>query len=231
MHDGEEVLSDRLKVLHARWHDVRHEVKRVQAALAMTLLRPVSATTRQIIFVTCHFMNLDSTMTIYKVGLISDTHIPSRAPEVPERVLDFFKREGVELILHAGDLTTPRVVAQLERVAPCIAVRGNMDRDEGLRDLPTYAEVTRLGHRIGLTHGWGGPSGFTGRILDGLPPDRPEVVVCGHTHNAFVESAGGVTFVNPGSPTDTKFTSTNTIGVLTISSGEVRPKIVDMGDL
>lgn len=41
------------------------------------------------------------------IGLISDTHIPDRADKIPITVLEAFK--NVDLIIHAGDLTSIRV--------------------------------------------------------------------------------------------------------------------------
>ena len=63
------------------------------------------------------------------IGLISDTHIPDRARELPEKVIEAF--ENVELIIHAGDLTSPKVIEELENIAPVMAVQGNMDRVNG----------------------------------------------------------------------------------------------------
>ena len=67
------------------------------------------------------------------IGLISDTHIPDRARILPTKVIEAF--EDVELIIHAGDLTSPKVIEELEEIAPVMAVQGNMDRARGI-DLP-----------------------------------------------------------------------------------------------
>ena len=66
-------------------------------------------------------MNLKDNMII---GLISDTHIPDRADKIPITVLESFKK--VDLIIHAGDLTSIRVKKELERVAPVLAVQGDI---------------------------------------------------------------------------------------------------------
>ena len=68
------------------------------------------------------------------IGLISDTHIPDRAKEIPEKVFEAFSE--VDLIMHAGDLTSPKVIDDLEQIAPVMAIQGNMDRARGI-DLPT----------------------------------------------------------------------------------------------
>ena len=59
------------------------------------------------------------------VGLISDTHVPVRAKEIPKRVFKVF--ENVDYIVHAGDLVELSVVDELEQIAPVLVVYGNMD--------------------------------------------------------------------------------------------------------
>ena len=71
------------------------------------------------------------------IGLISDTHIPDRAKEIPQKVFDAFSE--VDLILHAGDLTSLKVIEDLEKIAPVMAIQGNMDRVNGI-DLPKAKE-------------------------------------------------------------------------------------------
>ncbi len=61
------------------------------------------------------------------IGLISDTHIPSRSKKLPENVFVLF--EDVDMIIHAGDIVRMDVVKSLEKIAPVIAVYGNMDPD------------------------------------------------------------------------------------------------------
>ena len=55
------------------------------------------------------------------IGLISDTHIPDRAKVLPQKVMEAFSE--VELILHAGDLTSPKVIEELETIAPVMAIQ------------------------------------------------------------------------------------------------------------
>ena len=74
------------------------------------------------------------TSTVKTVGVISDTHVPTRARHLPRRVFQVF--EEVELILHAGDLVELSVVRELEKLAPVLAVHGNMDGPEVRAELP-----------------------------------------------------------------------------------------------
>lgn len=167
---------------------------------------------------------------MYTIGLISDTHVPSRSPAVPERVLALFRHEGVEEIIHAGDLTRLSVIDELETVAPVVAVKGNMDPPAVGRELASFEKLTREGHAIGVMHGSGGPSGFIQRVYDALPAKAVEVVVCGHTHNHFIESYEGILFINPGSPTDTVHARQNTVGTLTLAPSAIHPRIHTLPD-
>ena len=62
-----------------------------------------------------------------KIGIISDTHIP-HFKRLPEAVWHYFA--GVELIIHAGDLSVLSVIDELETIAPVVAVQGNIEEDE-----------------------------------------------------------------------------------------------------
>ena len=84
------------------------------------------------------------------IGLISDTHIPDRRIKLPQKVLETF--EGVDLIIHAGDITSKSVIEELETVAPVVAVEGNMDRVHGDIDLPVSRIIEVEGHKIGIMH-------------------------------------------------------------------------------
>ncbi len=148
------------------------------------------------------------------LGVIADTHIPDRDRALHPKVIPAFRE--VEAILHAGDISASKTLAQLESVAPVYAVRGN--RDMFIRPkLPLTRTLDFGGATIGLTHGHGGmrryvqdrlrylftgfqPLGyFHSRILNTFP-EKVDVAVYGHTHypvNLWVE---GVLLFNPGSP-------------------------------
>ena len=70
---------------------------------------------------------------LHRIGVISDTHIPHFA-RVPEAVWEYFA--GVELVIHAGDLSILSVISQLETIAPVVAVQGNIEREEVMLALP-----------------------------------------------------------------------------------------------
>src|SRR5947208_9235520 len=86
---------------------------------------------------------------IRKIGVISDTHV-LHFKKLPEAIWEDFS--GVELIIHAGDLSILSVIAELETIAPVVAVQGNIEEDEVVKKLPIKREVV-VGHcRIAIVH-------------------------------------------------------------------------------
>lgn len=147
----------------------------------------------------------------FRVGVVTDTHVGDLLPELPEGVCRALG--GVDLILHAGDVTTRRVLDQLERVAPVVAVQGNHDRAAGLC-LPTAALVCVAGVRLGVTHGVRGPATEAGMVAAGLVAGRPvmlglartlvrrfddaDCVVFGHFHLPYLTRVGSTLVFSPG---------------------------------
>ena len=153
-----------------------------------------------------------------KIGIISDTHIPDDG-QLPRSIISAF--EGVDLILHAGDLISLSVVNQLKMIAPLKAVHGNMCNREVKASLPEKIifEIDNL--KIGLTHGSGGPKGYINRILRKFHPEIPDIIVSGHTHEANAEYIDNILFLNPGS-------GKNSVIILTINHSEYQYKIVNI---
>ena len=87
-------------------------------------------------------------MNTVRVGVVADTHCPEFLDRLPGRIGEVLA--GVELILHAGDVGSVETLAELERIAPVAAVRGDHD---GTLDLPERRVVEVAGRRIGLIHG------------------------------------------------------------------------------
>lgn len=123
-----------------------------------------------------------------KVGLVSDTHGLLR-PEL----FDLF--DGVERILHAGDVGDEEILDDLAAIAPVTAVWGNVDGESVRRRTREQAELECDGVRVVLVHGHGVADPDE---LPGLFPDA-DVVVHGHTHVPRCERVGGLWLVNPGS--------------------------------
>jgi len=86
------------------------------------------------------------TTPITTLGLISDTHLPDRLRALPPEVFDAL--DGVDLILHAGDVGTLAVLDQLSTIAPVVAVHGNDDSAEAIRELPAGPSCRRIYHNF-----------------------------------------------------------------------------------
>ena len=179
-----------------------------------------------------------------KLGVISDTHVPDRARSLDVRVIPFFNREGVQAILHAGDVSIPGILAQLGEVAPVYAVRGNRDWI-WLSNLPKQRRLSFMGVEIGLTHGHGNLWNYLldrpyfmfhgyrherlfPRLITAFPDVK--VIVFGHGHRPLNRWIDGQLLFNPGSPHfPDKKNQPASIGLLHISAeGEVCGEIIEL---
>jgi putative phosphoesterase len=143
---------------------------------------------------------------------------------VPEAALRHFA--GVELILHAGDLSTLAVLDQLSAYAPVEAVQGNVEEPEVVAALPIKREVVVGGCRIGLVHILGERQHYRRTARQEFPLAR--VVVFGHSHIPMHEDADGLLLLNPGSATDRRRQPHHTIARLTITDGEPAAEILTL---
>ncbi|MFH1790630.1 MAG: metallophosphoesterase family protein [Candidatus Omnitrophota bacterium] len=150
---------------------------------------------------------------LLRLGVISDTHIPKAAADIPEAVYKAFK--GVDMILHAGDVLEMSVLKNLQKLAPVKAVCGNMDGEDMRKALKEREVITAGGFRIGLVHGHGPIKGLEERVGK-LFDKNIDVIVFGHSHMPANEVRGKTLFFNPGSPTDKVFAPFNTYGILEI---------------
>src|SRR5262245_50582690 len=85
-----------------------------------------------------------------RIGLISDTHMPERCVALPPSLFDVL--QGVDLLLHAGDVGELWVLDRLAALAPVVAVHGNDDTEAAQRELPYQQVIAVAGRRIELTH-------------------------------------------------------------------------------
>lgn len=132
------------------------------------------------------------------IGLISDTHIPDRGKNLPNKVFESFK--NVDMILHAGDVTSKEVLDKLNETAEVIAIQGNTDRIVGLK-LPKTEVIEINGIKIGLAHGEVNPRADTQQLLYLAKELKVDILVTGHSHQPKIEQVDGVLLLNPGSPT------------------------------
>ena len=162
----------------------------------------------------------------HRIGVISDTHIPGKASRLPAAALRLFDTEGVELILHAGDISGLAVLNQLEAYAPVEAVQGNVETPQVVRTLPITRELVVDGCAIGLVHDLGTRQHYVRNARRLFPSAR--VVVFGHSHIPLIEVRDGLLLLNPGSATDRRRQPHCTIALLTIVDGAPTARVVNL---
>ena len=187
------------------------------------------------------------------IGLISDTHAAGSGWNIPGKILRAL--QGVDLILHCGDLECLGVLDCLETVAPVLAVRGYEDPVEPGDRLARATRVVRAGDvDIGMIHdiqwpgprivptipsigGKGGaglefPAGAASQLLAKKFGQPVDAVIFGDTHHEMIGIYDGVLLVNPGSPTYPGRRQSpgglGTIGIMEVNQGEVKARLVEL---
>jgi len=148
------------------------------------------------------------------IGVISDTHGLLREEAVSAL-------RGSDLIIHAGDIGTPEVIAALERLAPLKAIRGNNDRDPWALRWPETDVVQAGGIHIYVLHSLAD--------LD-LDPRAAgfRVVVSGHSHSPKAETRDDVLYLNPGSAGPRRFRLPVCVARIRIDAASVEHEIVTL---
>ncbi len=150
-----------------------------------------------------------------KIGVISDTHGLLR-PEAEQCLA------GVAHIIHAGDIGRPEVIAGLRRIAPVIAIKGNVDTADWAARYPATKTVKLGGRAIHVLHDVHEPE------LD--PASHGiDVVISGHSHKPDIETVDGVLFLNPGSAGPRRFSLPITLATLELTRSGIRPVIHHLG--
>ena len=155
-----------------------------------------------------------------RIGVLSDTHIMN-GRGLPSSVWETLV--GVDLILHAGDLTSVEFLADLMTLAPVRAVKGNCDGWD--IQLPERDIVVCDGVRIGLIHGHGGARGSTPeRAYKAFAHESVQGIVFGHSHSPYLARENGILLFNPGSPTLKRREPQYSFGLFEILRGEIEAR-------
>ena len=137
------------------------------------------------------------------IAVISDTHMPRGPRRLPDSCVE--RLRTADLILHAGDLMTAEVLAELEGLGPA---------------------VEAAGARLGMVHDAGPARGRLQRLRRRFP--EADAVVFGHSHIPLHEEAEGFQIFNPGSPTERRRQRRHTMGVARVENGAVRFELVEL---
>jgi putative phosphoesterase len=129
--------------------------------------------------------------------------------------------DGVDVILHAGDVCRAETLVELEAFAPVHAVLGNNDTpDVAAWGAPERLELELAGVPIAMIHDSGPASGRQARLRRMFP--SAALVVFGHSHIPMDLVDAGQRILNPGSPTDRRRQPHGTMAELELSDGELR---------
>ena len=170
------------------------------------------------------------------IGIISDTHIPSRANGLPEEILEVFK--NADLIIHSGDIENLETIEKLEKIGKVIAVEGNMDPKETKENLPEGIALKIYNWKIGIVHSpfsfWlGSHFNFVQEMAAKKLAEKEnfDILIFGHTHRPFLKELNiegkKILLINPGSATIPFFTEPS-VAILKISQKSFEAKIINL---
>ena len=158
--------------------------------------------------------DLRVTNRLARIGLISDTHGLLR-----EEAVETLR--GSRLILHAGDVGKPEILEELRKVAPVVAVRGNVDTAPWTQALPETALVEEGGVRIYMLHDV--------NALNLNPAAAGfQIVVSGHSHKPGKTERDGVLYINPGSAGPRRFQLPVSVAILRLEQASCQVEFVDL---
>jgi putative phosphoesterase len=150
----------------------------------------------------------------YTIGIISDTHGLLR-PEA------FKALQGIDLIIHAGDIGDFHIIDTLETISPVVAVRGNTDNEIRAHKLKRTEAVELSGHIVYILHDVS--------KLD-LEPSSADIraIIHGHSHRPAIQEYNGVLYINPGSAGPRRFKLPVTVAALNIKGDKLDAEIINL---
>lgn len=161
---------------------------------------------------------------VAKIGVISDTHIPSRVQTLPARILTVFS--GADFIIHCGDAVEDIAFTELEAIAPVYAVSGNMDINPSKRP-EKLAIMLNDKYVLCVAHGHGSPFALKNLLIKKFSSEKPSLILFGHTHVPEISEYNGYKFFNPGSPCCGRG-SFNSVGIINVTTNGIFPEIINL---
>jgi hypothetical protein len=110
-----------------------------------------------------------------RVAILSDTH-----GKLPDKIVPYL--HGMDLILHAGDIGNVAVLEQLQKIAPTVAVYGNIDDASVRRLVPEVQRFYIEEASVLMMHIGGYPGRYTAQARRLIVQDTPHLFVSGHSH-------------------------------------------------
>ena len=118
-------------------------------------------------------------MTSVRLLIMSDTHLPARARDLPAEL--WAEVDKADVVIHAGDWVSIGLLDELEqRAAELVGVYGNNDGAELRARLPEVARVTLDGLRVAVIHETGQKAGRELRADRDFPD--VDLLIFGHSH-------------------------------------------------
>lgn len=176
-----------------------------------------------------------------KIGVLADTHVPDILPALPPSVFEVF--QGVDIILHAGDVCHLSVLQKLEPLAQTFAVFGDQDGAQVKRFLQEKQQLEFMNRSVGLIHGqhaWEGnlltrtiyrvdaakrEHALYESVLRAFP--GVDVIVFGHSHTPYIKMHDSVLLFNPGSVVP-HGGEPGTVGMLEITTNTIKGRIISL---
>lgn len=155
------------------------------------------------------------------IGVLSDTHLIEPDKWFSEKTQQCFA--DVDMILHAGDLTSLSVLEIFAAHVTVHAVHGNMCGPKTREMLPASKIIHVGGFGLALVHGVGYMPNIEDRLFDAFAPI--DCIIYGHTHRPVCHRYGPTLMMNPGS-----FTATATYGIIKINKQGMEGRILHIGD-
>ncbi len=155
-----------------------------------------------------------------RIGVVSDTH----SNKIPKVIFDDFKR--VDLIIHAGDFCSLKDLKQWQAIKELKAVYGNMDEGPVRQILPERLIFSLDNFSFGVYHGSGPRATILESVKNQFRKEKLDIVIFGHSHQAFNEKMDDVLYFNPGSPNDTISAPYCSYGILELTNGKIFGKII-----
>ncbi|RIW35144.1 metallophosphoesterase [Bacillus salacetis] len=141
--------------------------------------------------------------------------MPNRGEELPSILIRELK--GADLIIHAGDWNTMALCELLQKYGPVEGVSGNTDNQDIKDAFPKSKILNAGGFSIGVVHGDGTGKTTEKRALEAFP-EKPDIIIFGHSHIPYLRFVQGILLFNPGSATVKRKQPLYSFGILELDN-------------